>query len=215
MAQPLVVAITGPFQSGKTELQPVFESEGFDFLNLNDIRNRMRRAGTTQYRLYNDLIPGSLTPDGNDTLAFYQGITGEIRDALMPAEVAYVAAETRNLILALQPDQKIVLSWALWPWMLDVPIDHMIFPEQPRDLWIERLYRRITERGWFGWKPSLEEIERIIQAMRYDPDVMKAKVMASIAPITSVIDVSSEDWGEPQVRAKLQLLASSRRASVT
>lgn len=193
-----VVGITGPFQHGKTELRPVIENAGWQFLDLNDVQNALRTPGTERRAMYEELIPGGLDDDGGETVKYYQQVTPETRRVLLPAEINIIAEWTNVRIQSARSTgpHKLVLSWELLPAILDrIKLDHVILFCQHRQRWFDRLRTRIAERGWQDWLPGDEEICRLIRTMNAEPEKMLRQVRRHMRTNHSLHDVGPDDWG--------------------
>lgn len=208
MLRPIVVGLTGPFQHGKSELRPQIEGAGWRFIDLNDFQNARRLPGSARYDLYQQHLPGSLNHRGSFTASYYQQITPEMRAVMLPAEAADVAEMARQAIAALAGSDRAIISWETWPSIIgQVPIDHMIVLRQSRERWFQRLHQRIVARGWGSWTPGDDELQRIITTLGAEPEDTQAAMVRAMPDAHTIVDVSPDDWGAPELLRVLEGLA--------
>lgn len=202
-----IFGLTAPFQHGKTELRPVFEGLGFEFVDLNEFQNALRVKGTSRHDLYHRLLPGSLSDDGGETVLYYQKVTPEIRGLTVPQEIPLVLEATLKYISSSKPDSSIVVSWELLPKiMMKLPLDHAFVFTQPRARWFSRLRSRAKEQGWENDVPDDHGLECLITTMNVVPEGILNAVQTLMPGRHTVLDVSPDDWNANGLREILRSL---------
>lgn len=199
----MIVGLTGPHQSGKEELGPLFTELGWEYHNLNEVGDGLRAKGSPVRHLFDELVPGLLYDDGVRKATYYQAILQDpkLLEQLLRLEMTQGVVETA-FDLSNKPGNLIV-SWEYLHLVATAlqPV-HVLVLVPRRDVWLERLKARAMDRDWQGDPPRDEDIIRIITALGCMPERIIRLTTKEDAPFR-VVDTSAQDFGVTNVTEAL------------
>jgi dephospho-CoA kinase len=204
----VTIGLTGLPQSGKTELEQVFVSCGFTFLNLNRIvGGNMRCAESPLRPRYDELVPKGIRPDGKHSLEYYACLANDpgLIEKILEMEEPRCIEEANRLV---QSGEKIVVNWEYHFRNLgSIPLDHLLvlncFDES---VWFERLRIRAQSRATIEREFDSDLIRQFMAAALYEWSRFETALATCPFPYT-VLDTSASDWGEKNLRRELAKFA--------
>jgi hypothetical protein len=200
-----VLGIAGTVQTGKSELAPVFEECGFQFLDLNDPQCDLRAKGTARYDLFETHYPGALKPCGSKTGKFYDLVSPEFYHARVREDTELVVPLVLEWLNA-AGSHPVALAWEYLPAIAHrLPLDHTLLFVTEEQVWMERLRERLKSRGAEG-DVTDERIHRIIDLLDVWPDKILLDVDRSMRGKYGLFDVSAPEWNANELRPLLRRL---------
>lgn len=209
-----IIGLTGHFQAGKQELGHVFTGAGWAFIDLNVFAERARLEDNDVHRAYErEGLLGTILPNGRRNPLYYQKVAHVhgTHARIMDAELPVVTRMTRK-VLASHEGDALVLNWGyLYRMLGDLPLDHVLVFQSNKDIWYQRIRRRIIAMGWPP-ETSLtdDQILEFIQGTEMEPERVLGAVSSRFPDQHTVFDTSAPDWGEEALRAYLTSLNDHR-----
>lgn len=203
------VALAGPPQSGKTENQPVIEASGWRFVNINATGDELRRAGGIMRHEFEALAPGVeiLDSSGKRQAAYYMAVQRDptLLERFTALELPHIITATRRALL---DEGDAVLSWEQWDLLLPdvLQVDHVLFLETSRDVWIERLRKRATRRGYSGPPLPADVLLGLMNGSGFDPERMLDTLVRKLGSSHVTVVNTDFDWGNDAIRRALTTL---------
>ena len=204
------IALAGPPQSGKTENANAIAAVGWQFINLNETGDALRRFDGPLRHVFEELAPGKpiLDKAGKRQAAYYEAVKGDpsVLERFTTLELPHIIQAAKA---GVSTEGNAVLSWEQWELIADIiHIDRFLFLDSRPEVWIERLRQRAYKRGYSG--PPLPD--NVLVGLMATSGFSLSRMLAVLTEKVgrdriTVVDTSPDDWGAENIQQALTALA--------